>query len=75
MEDIENFTTNKGDAPRVVIYIDGQDIMIAYLVDAEIKIQIPQLTMEKFIAGLFTSYYVWNRTFPAAYVNFKFLIL
>jgi len=57
-------------SPRVVMYIDGQDIMIAYLVaDAEIKIQILQPTMEKIIAGLFASYYVWNRTFPAAYAN------
>jgi len=70
MEDIENLTTNESDAPRVVMYIDGQDIKIAYLVaDAEIRIQILQPTMEKIIAGLFASYYVWNRTFPAAYAN------
>jgi len=61
MEDIENLTTNEGDAPRVVMYIDGQDIMIAYLVaDAEIRIQILQPTMEKIIVGLFASYYVWQ---------------
>jgi len=70
MEDVENLTTNEGNAPRVVTYIDDQDIMIAYLVaDAEIRIQILQSTMEKIIAGLFASYYVWNRTFPAAYAN------
>jgi len=70
MEDIENLTTNEGDAPRVVMYIDGQDIKIAYLIaDAEIRIQILQPTMEKIIAGLFASYYVWNRTFPSAYAN------
>lgn len=70
MGDINNLTTNEGDAPRVVMYTDGQDIIIAYLIaDAEIKIQIPQPTIEKIIAGLFASYYVWNRKFPAAYVN------
>lgn len=70
MGDIDKLTTSEGDAPRVVMYTDGQDIMTAYLVaDAEIKIQIPQPTMEKIIAGLFASYYVWNRKFPAAYVN------
>lgn len=72
---IDKLITNEGDAPRIVMYIDGQDIMIAYLIaDAEIKIQIPQPTIEKIIAGLFASYYVWNRNFPKAYVNvFNFI--
>lgn len=70
MEDTNILTTNEDDAPRIVMYTDGKEIIIAYLVaDAEIKIQIPQPTMEKIIAGLFASYYVWNRKFPAAYVN------
>ncbi|KYN21450.1 hypothetical protein ALC57_06176, partial [Trachymyrmex cornetzi] len=70
MGDTNNLTINEDDALRVVIYTNDQDITIAYLVaDAEIKIQIPQPTLEKIIAGLFASYYVWNRTFPAAYVN------
>lgn len=64
--------TTEGEAPRIVIFsLDGKEqITMAYLVaDAEVKIEIYQPTVEKIIAVLFASYYVWNRQFPAAYSN------
>lgn len=70
MGNVHFLDTNIDDAPRAVIYTDGEDIATAYLVaDAEIKIEIPKATIEKVIAGLFASYYVWNRNFPKVYAN------
>lgn len=69
MGDADNITT-ENEAPRAVMYTDGQDIMIAYLVeDSEIQVSIPQPTIETVVVGLFASYYVWNRVFPSTYAN------
>lgn len=70
MGELDDLTVYEDDAPRVVMYTDDQDITITYLVaDADIKVNIPQPTIEKAVAGLLASYYVWNRKFPTAYVN------
>lgn len=58
-----------GEAPRIVVHVNGSLIDAAYIVaDKGIRIKIPEIiTAAKIIGGLLCSYYAWHRDFLPAY--------
>lgn len=63
--------TNKGEAPRAVIYTSVEDdIAAAYIVaDEAVRVIIPQPTVCKVTIGLLCAYYVWHLEYPSYYAN------
>ena len=64
METIEN------EAPRCVIYTADNTISSAYIVaDNCVQMEIPKADVNRVLAGIIASYYVWNRSYPSVYQN------
>lgn len=70
MASTAHLATEKDDAPRAVIYMTLDKISCAYIVaDKDIQMEIRSPSVEKVIAGLISSYFVWHRVYPLAYSN------
>ena len=63
--------TVEGDGPRVVLFIDEDEVLNqAFVVaDKSLMIEINQPTIVKVVTSLSSCYYTFHREFPLAYKN------
>lgn len=59
-------------APRLVVFLDGEVMKTAFLVIAgeSLEIEAKSITVVKCLAVLLASYYVFNIEYPSAYKSF-----
>lgn len=59
---------HKGEAPRIVIFMEegimNQSCIVA---DENVRVEVPEPTVTKTLVALLSTYYAWHREFPKAH--------